>query len=312
MRDADIAMYRAKSLGKARHEMFHPGMHDRAVAQLQLDNDLRRAIERQEFQNYYQPIVSLVETGRIVGFEALVRWQHPRRGVISPAEFIPRAEETGLIIPLGEWVLREACRQMQAWQAQFPQPTEGKYVAPLTISVNISGKQFTQPNLLEQIKQILQETGLDARSLKLEITESTIMENAESATAMLLEMQALGIGLSIDDFGTGYSSLGYLNRFPVDTLKIDRSFVMDVGDDAEKIEIIRTVVLLARNLGMNVVAEGVETIKELTQLKVLDCQNGQGYFFSRPLNSEAAAALLTEISDHEFTMFDPNQLHRTD
>lgn len=264
MRDADIAMYHAKALGKARHEMFHPGMHDQAVAQLQLDNDLRRAIERQEFQNYYQPIVSLVETGRIVGFEALVRWQHPRRGVIPPTEFIPRAEETGLIIPLGEWVLREACRQMRAWQAQFPRPTEGGYLAPLTISVNLSGKQFSQPNLLEQIKQILQETGLDARSLKLEITESTIMENAESATAMLLEMQALGIGLSIDDFGTGYSSLGYLNRFPVDTLKIDRSFVMDVDADAEKIEIIRTVVMLARNLGMNVVAEGVETIKELT------------------------------------------------
>lgn len=241
-----------------------------------------------------------------------MRWQHPRRGVIPPAEFIPGAEETGLIIPLGEWVLREACCQMRAWQAQFPRPTKGRYLAPIIISVNISSKQFSQPNLLEQIKQILQETGLDARSLKLEITESTIMENAESATAMLLEMQALGIGLSIDDFGTGYLSLGYLNRFPVDTLKIDRSFVMDVDDDAEIVEIIRTVVMLARDLGMNVVAEGVETTKELAQLKVLDCENGQGYFFSRPLNSEAAAALLTESSDHEFTIFDPNQLQRTD
>jgi diguanylate cyclase (GGDEF)-like protein/PAS domain S-box-containing protein len=297
LRDADTAMYHhAKVQGPARHEVFHPGMHDRAVAQMQLENDLRRAIERQEFQVYYQPIVSLEETSKINGFEALVRWQHPKRGVISPTEFIPRAEETGLIVPLGYWVLREACQQMRAWQVQFPADP------PLTISVNISGKQFSQPNLIEQIKQILQETELDACSLKLEITESTIMENAESATDMLLAMRALGIELAVDDFGTGYSSLGHLNRFPVNTLKIDRSFVVSVDTDVEKMEIIRTVVMLARNLGMNVVAEGVETSKELSQLKALECEGGQGYFFSRPLNSEAAAALLAENSSCEFTV----------
>ena len=283
--DADTTMYRAKVLGKGRYEVFDKTMHTQAMALLQLENDLRRAIERQEFRLHYQPIVSL-KSNRVTGFEALARWQHPERGLVSPAEFIPVAEETGLIVPIGAWVLREACRQMRAWQVQFP------VHSPLTISVNISGKQFSQPDLIKQIKQILHETGLDARSLKLEITESVLMENAESAVAMIVQLQNLGIRLSMDDFGTGYSSLSYLHRFPIDTLKIDRSFVNDVDVDAEKIEIISTVVALAWNLGMDVVAEGVETKKQMYQLKALKCEFGQGYFFSRPLDSEKAGALI--------------------
>ena len=285
LRDADTTMYRAKLLGKGRYEVFDKTMHIQAMALLQLENDLRRAIERLEFRLHYQPIVSL-KSNRVTGFEALVRWQHPERGLVSPAEFIPVAEETGLIIPIGTWVLREACRQMRAWQVQFP------VHSPLTMSVNLSGKQFSQPDLIDQIKQILHETGLDPRSLKLEITESVLMENAESAVAMIVQLQNLGIRLSMDDFGTGYSSLSYLHRFPIDTLKIDRSFVNDVDVDAEKIEIISTVVALAWNLGMDVVAEGVETKKQMYQLRALKCEFGQGYFFSRPLDSDKAGALI--------------------
>jgi len=292
LRDADIAMYRAKVRGRACYEVFDVTMHDHAVAQLQLENDLRRAIEKQEFQLYYQPIICL-KTGGLRGFEALVRWQR-RDNLVSPAEFIPIAEETGLIVPLGWWVLREACCQMRSWQRQFGSAVMLSLGGPLTISVNISSKQFLQPNLIEQIKQILQETELDARSLKLEITESTFMENADSATAMLLEMQRLGIRLAIDDFGTGYSSLSYLNRFPTDTLKIDRSFVMGMSSELESLEIVRIVVMLARNLGMDVVAEGVETSEQLAQLKALQCHNGQGYLFSKPLPSKGATTLLSE------------------
>lgn len=285
LRDADTAMYHAKALGKSRYQIFDTGMHIRAVALLQLETDLRRALQRHEFQVHYQPIVSL-QNQKLSGFEALLRWNHPERGLISPTEFIPVAEETGLIIPLGEWVLREACCQMRIWQEEFPAAPD------LTISVNISGKQFSQPNLVEQIQNTLQQTGLDPHSLKLEITESRFMENVDSTVAMLLELQALGIQLSMDDFGTGYSSLSYLNRFPINTLKIDRSFISSVDTDAEKLEIIRTVVMLAWNLGMDVVAEGVETAEQFAQLKILKCESGQGYFFSKPLNSTTAQNLI--------------------
>lgn len=285
LRDADTAMYHAKSMGKARYQIFDTAMHVRAVALLQLETDLRRAIERQEFQLHYQPIVSL-ENQKIIGFEALIRWLHPERGLISPAEFISVAEETGLIIPLGGWVLQEACRQMQYWKQEF------LVAHNLTISVNISGKQFSQTDFIAQIQQILQETGLDAHRLKLEITESVLMDNVESTTSTLLELQALGIQLSMDDFGTGYSSLSYLSRFPVNTLKIDRSFIQSVDTDAEKLEIIRTVVLLAQSLGMNAVAEGIETAPQLAQLRELQCESGQGYFFSVPLDSKMAEELL--------------------
>lgn len=288
LRDADTAMYHAKSLGKARYELFDQTMHARVVAFLQLDNDLRRAVERQEFQLYYQPIVSL-QTGKLTGFETLVRWRHPERGLISPDEFIQIAEETGLIIPLGEWILYEACHQAHQWHLRFPSDV------PLSISVNLSGKQFSQPNLAEQIGQILHRTSLDPRQLKLEITESVIMENSHLSTNTLMQLKALGLELCIDDFGTGYSSLSYLHRFPIDILKADRSFVstMDLGDDDNsRLEITQTIVLLAHKLGIKVVAEGVESNRQLTYLKGMGCEYGQGYYFSKPLNRDAAEALL--------------------
>ena len=287
LRDADTAMYRAKALGKARSEVFGKDMHTLAVARLQLEMDLRRAIERQEFRLHYQPIIFL-ETGKIHGFEALVRWQHPDRGLIHPTEFIPVAEETGLIVPIGQWVLREACHQMHIWQEQSSNNFS------LTISVNLSRKQFTQSNLVEQIEQILQETKLDPRNLSLEITESIVMENAEAATSMLLHLGALGMQLHMDDFGTGYSSLSYLHRFPINTLKIDRSFISRIGNDAENLEIVQAIMTLAHSLGMKVTAEGVETAEQLAQLRVLKCEYVQGYFFSKPVNSEMAKALIAK------------------
>ena len=295
LRDADMAMYRAKSLGKNRHEVFDKVMHDRAMRLLQLETDLRRAVERNELLLHYQPIISL-ETGKIAGFEALVRWHHPADGFISPVEFIPIAEETGLIIPLGKWVLREACRQMRAWM------TGGETLErPLSISVNLSSKQFTQPDLIEQVASILRETGLPATCLKLEITESMVMENVETAVRMLSELRALGVELSMDDFGTGYSSLSYLHRFPLNTLKIDRSFVMRMTDNAENGEIVRTIITLARSLEMNVVAEGVETQGQLEQLRILDCDFGQGFLFSRPVDIEGATHLLADIDFYDFS-----------
>ncbi|EDX70671.1 PAS fold family [Coleofasciculus chthonoplastes PCC 7420] len=288
LRDADIAMYRAKELGKARHEIFDKIMHARALELLRLENDLRRALERQEFEVYYQPITSLV-TGMLTGFEALVRWRHPELGLVSPAEFIPVAEDTGLIIPLGEWVLHEACRQLRMWHTQFPTPE------PLKMSVNLSGKQIKEPDLIEQIDHILAETGLDGSFLKLEITESILMENAETVTKMLLQLRARNIQLSVDDFGTGYSSLSYLHRFPVNTLKIDRSFVSKMNPKNRNTEIIRTIITLAHSLRMDVIAEGVETLEQLTELKLLNCEQGQGYLFSKPLTKCAAGLLLGGI-----------------
>lgn len=285
LRDADIAMYRAKDNGKARYELFDTVMHTRAVALLKLENDLRRAIERQEFRVFYQPIISL-QTDQIAGFEALVRWEHPERGFVSPDEFIPLSEETGLIMEIGHFVLRESCRQMREWQKSLQRP--------LMLSVNLSGKQFIQPNLIGQIKGILDETDFDPRWLRLEITESVVMENAEAATSMLLQLRELGAHLSIDDFGTGYSSLSYLHRFPVTTLKIDRSFIGRMGEGDENSEIVRTIMTLANNLGMEVVAEGVETEEQLAQLRTLKCEYGQGYLFSRPVNAEAAEMLILD------------------
>jgi diguanylate cyclase (GGDEF)-like protein len=287
LRDADIAMYRAKDNGKARYELFDTIMHTRAVALLKLENDLRRAIERQEFRIFYQPIVSL-DTDQIAGFEALVRWEHPDRGMVSPDEFIPISEETGLIMDIGLWVLQESCMQVRQWQTLFQRP--------LTLSVNLSGKQFVQTNLIEQIKQALQATDFDPRMLRLEITESVVMENAEAAASMLLQLRDLGVNLSIDDFGTGYSSLSYLHRFPVSTLKIDRSFIGRMGEGNENAEIVRTIMTLASNLGMEVVAEGVENEEQLAQLRALKCEYGQGYLFSMPVDAHAAKGLLLENS----------------
>ncbi|MEH2208622.1 MAG: EAL domain-containing protein [Nostoc sp.] len=285
LRDADIAMYRAKALGKARHEIFDSTMYTQVTQLLELEMDLRRAVERQEFQVYYQPII-LLETYKIIGFEALVRWQHPQHGLVSPDNFIPLAEETGLIIPIGYWVLGEACRQMRVWQLQFPTDP------PLTISVNLSTKQFSQPSLIDKINQIMQETGLEVGSLKLEITESVLMENIQLATFMLLQLQQMNIQLHLDDFGIGYSSLSYLHRFPSNALKIDRSFIAKIGANGENLEIVQAIVALAQSLNIDVIAEGVETLEQLAQLRVMKCKYAQGYFFSQPLDSKSVETLI--------------------
>ncbi|MEG5039334.1 MULTISPECIES: EAL domain-containing protein [unclassified Microcoleus] len=323
LRDADTAMYRAKELGRSRHEVFNSSMHAHALRLLQLENDLRRAIEsirepaREEdfppspesalpplspapqFIIHYQPIVSIA-TNTITSFEALVRWQHPERGLVSPGEFITIAEETGLIVPLGRWVLRTACHQIRQWQQLFPSNP------PLSVSVNISVKQFSQPNLIEYIDQVLAETHLDGSSLKLEITESVLIENSESVTAMLVQLRTRNIHLCIDDFGTGYSSLSYLHRFPTNTLKIDRSFVSRMGGEfdfskggIDPTEIVRSIVTLSHNLGMDVVAEGVEEASQLSILKGLKCEYAQGFFFSKPVDSQTAAALIRQQAENQ-------------
>jgi diguanylate cyclase (GGDEF)-like protein/PAS domain S-box-containing protein len=285
LRAADTAMYRAKVSGKGRCEVFNTEMHSLAVNRLKLESDLRRAIERGEFSLNYQPIVSLA-ANRIVGFEALIRWNRPHVGMVSPAEFITTAEETGMIIPIGQWVLREACERARAWNAAHPNSPA------VTMSVNISFKQFAQPDLVIQIRRALQESGLDPALLKLEITESLAMSDAERSETILWLLKGLGIGLSIDDFGTGYSSLSYLRRFPVNTLKIDRSFIAGIGNDTEGAEIVRTIVTLSHNLGLDVVAEGVETAEHAAMLKEFGCDFAQGYFYYRPLDQVAAEALL--------------------
>jgi diguanylate cyclase (GGDEF)-like protein len=276
IRDADTAMYRAKDRGKARCEIFDTAMHTRAVTLLRLESDLRRALEKDELCVYYQPIVSLA-SGELHGFEALVRWQHPERGIVSPDDFVPLAEETGLILPIGLRVLWDACNQLRKWQ-QYSLSNRD-----LIMSVNLSGKQLMQPDLIERIEEVLRESQINPWHLKLEITETVVMENPELAAVTLAKLRSLGVRLSIDDFGTGYSSLSYLNRFPVDTLKIDRSFVTSLNAADENLQIVKTIVTLAGNLGMQVVAEGVETEEQLEQLRSLKCQYGQGYLFSKPL-----------------------------
>jgi diguanylate cyclase (GGDEF)-like protein len=296
LRDADTAMYRAKAQGKACYEVFDKGMHTHAVYLLQMENDLRRAIDREELRVYYQPIVAL-DNGQLAGFEALIRWQHPERGFINPSDFIPLAEDTGLIVPLGLWILKRACQQLSKWQWQAPANRS------LFMSVNLSGKQVAVPSLVSDIREILEETHVDAKHLKLEITESAVMENAEMAARLLKRLKDLGVQLSIDDFGTGYSSLSYLHRFPVNTLKIDRSFVGRIGEAAENIEIVRTVISLAENMGMEVVAEGVETLSQLTQLRKLKCQYGQGYLFSRPVDAASVSEWISKKPHWQESLF---------
>ncbi|MBM3989495.1 MAG: EAL domain-containing protein [Planctomycetes bacterium] len=289
LRDADTAMYRAKASGRARHALFDSAMHAHAVQQLQIERDLRRAIERHEMRVHYQPIVSLA-TGTIGGFEALVRWTHSERGPISPADFIPIAEETGLIVPLGRWVLRQACMELATWQRKLGNPRA------CTLSVNLSSKQLNQPDLAHQIAQILVETGVKGEDLQLEITESAILEHPDAAKSILLKLKELGLKLSIDDFGTGYSSLSYLQRFPIDSLKIDRSFVQHLGSErgehSDDARIARTIVMIGRNLGKSVVAEGVETAAQLSLMRAVECDHAQGYFFSKAVDGDAAMALM--------------------
>jgi diguanylate cyclase (GGDEF)-like protein len=291
LRDADIAMYRAKENGKARYEMFDHDMHARAVTRLQLESDLRQAVEQKQFAVYYQPIMSL-ETGRLAGFEALVRWNHPRHGVVAPADFIPAAEETGLIVPIGQWVLEEACKKVREWQVSSPGHRN------LSLSVNLAARQISQPDLTDRIKSALEESKLHPHSLKLELTESVVMENAEAAAQTFKQLRSLGVQLSIDDFGTGYSSLSYLHRFPLNYLKIDRSFVMRMTRDNDN-AIVKTISTLAHNLGMEVIAEGIETEEQYQQLKNLGCEFGQGYLFSRPVDAEGALNLLTKDFQRE-------------
>jgi diguanylate cyclase (GGDEF)-like protein/PAS domain S-box-containing protein len=283
LRDADTAMYRAKALGRDRHEIFDDAMHSRAVAVLKLEADLRRALDRGELRLLYQPIVSLA-TDRPVGFEALVRWQHPERGLLTPDDFVPLAEETGLVIPLGHFVLREAARVARQGQDAMPKNPG------FSISVNLSAREFAQTGLVDRIEGLLAEYALEPSRLRVEITESVIMGDPEAAIARCLTLRDLGVGIDIDDFGTGYSSLSYLRRFPVDALKIDRSFVGGMGGRPEDLEIVRAIVSLAIALGIKTVAEGVETAEQLLLVKDLGCGFGQGYLFGPPVDSEEAIA----------------------
>jgi diguanylate cyclase (GGDEF)-like protein/PAS domain S-box-containing protein len=289
LRDADTAMYQAKSLGRARYEVFSQGMRAKVPDLAEIETDLWRALERDELVLDYQPIVSL-STGRIAGFEALLRWMHPSRGIVSPLEFISVAEETGLIIPIGQWVLNQACRQTREWQKRYPQNP------PLHISVNLSPKQFMQRDLIDQISLALDGGGLSPANLKVEITEGVVMQNVESTMQMLGQLQALGIAISLDDFGTGYSSLSYLHRFPISTLKIDQSFVSSMSNNQESLEIVRTILGLARNLKMEVIAEGVETLEQAVELTAMNCDYGQGYYFSKALNANNAVRFLSSDS----------------
>jgi diguanylate cyclase (GGDEF)-like protein/PAS domain S-box-containing protein len=285
LRDADLAMYRAKQGASGCCEVFDSNMYESAVALLKLETDLRRAIERDEFVIHYQPIVSL-ETGRVLGFEALVRWRHPERGLVMPDQFIPTAEETGLIVPIGWWALRTAAKQMREWQQIFPADP------PLSISVNISGKLFLAPSMSSRLLDILRECDLDPASLRLEITESAIMDHRDAAVAELTRLRAAGVKLHVDDFGTGYSSLTYLQRFAYDSLKIDRSFVSGMRQEEGGMALVRAIVALGKMLNMNVIAEGVETPEQYHWLHAMECPEGQGFWFSRPLDRVAAARLL--------------------
>jgi len=288
LRDADTAMYRAKAHGRARHALFDTAMHAHVLRQLQLEAELRRAVERGEMFVQYQPIVALGE-GRVTGVEALARWRSTERGLVEPSEFIPVAEETGLIQPLGRWVLREACIEAMQWRSQSS-------AGACTLSVNLSSKQLSQPDLANVIDEVLRETELPAEHLQLEITESAILDHPEAAANTLRRLKQLGVRLSIDDFGTGYSSLSYLQRFPIDALKIDRSFVQHLGVDraidGDDARIVRAIVMIGRNLGKQVIAEGVETADQLALLRDVGCDFAQGYFFAKPLDGAACRNLL--------------------
>lgn len=287
VRNADLAMYGAKINGKGRYYVFDTTMTTHAMDRLKLEIDLRHALERHELRLFYQPIIAL-NSQLIIGMEALIRWQHPQRGMVAPAAFIPLAEETGLILPIGQWVLEEACRQACVWQTQYPSPV------PLVMSVNLSARQFEQPTLVQDIEEALRKSGMQPQMLKLEITESVIMHHAETVSAKLNELKTLGIQLAIDDFGTGYSSLAYLKRFPIDTLKIDRSFVKSIAQSAEDVAIVRTIMSLAKTLGLDVTAEGIETAEQLTLLQTLGSDSAQGFFCAKPLPCDEIAMLLAQ------------------
>ncbi len=297
LRNADVAMYDAKSRGKSRYAVYHPGMYAAVVERMELEADLRRAVERGEFVLHYQPIVDL-SGGRMTGVEALVRWQHPVRGLIPPLSFISAAEETGLIVPLGRWVLFEACREIQRWRDLYPE------MAPLSMSVNLSGRQLQHAEIVDDVAAALAETGLNPHALVLEITESVMMQDTEAAITKLHAIKALGVRLAIDDFGTGYSSLSYLQRFPVDILKVDKSFLDNLGVGAERSDLAQAIIALGHTLNLQTVAEGIEHADQLDRLRVLRCDSGQGYLFSRPVDGAAIEALLLGVSD---SLTDPRE-----
>ena len=301
MRKADIAMYGAKGRGKARYQMFDPSMNTRALKRLGFESDLRRILEREEFVVHYQPMVSL-ETGNVLGLEALVRWVHPERGLVPPSEFIPVAEDTGLIVDIGRRVLKEACVQVREWQVRYPSEP------PLRANVNLSAKQFHQPDLAGDIAEVLEETNLDPRNLELEITETVVMEDARATLAILGALKSLGVRLAIDDFGTGYSSLAYLRRFPVDTLKIDGVFVAGLGESTEDEVIVAAMIGLAQDLGVTAIPEGVETVEQLQRLHEMGCDVAQGFYLSRPLPTEAVGAMLCRnlLGDGSWELRDPS------
>jgi len=296
LRNADLAMYRAKGAAKGGHEVFEPGMHTAVLERLELEADLRRAVEREELRLLYQPIVELA-SGRTIGVEALVRWQHPSRGLVSPAAFIPLAEETGIIVPIGRWVLAEACRQGAAWQGAAwptdarPVTSEIPGIAPLTVSVNLSGQQLHDAALVADVAAALRDSGLPPSSLVLEITESVLMRDTEVTLATLGALKALGVRLAMDDFGTGYSSLSYLQRFPIDILKIDKAFVDGVARSGSDAAVARTIIALGDTPALRTVAEGVETAAQREALGRLGCEFGQGYLFARPLPADEIVGL---------------------
>ena len=282
LRDADIAMYRAKEKGKACYEVFDRQMYLETLKTIELESNLRLALEQNQFSLYYQPIISLAN-GTLTGFESLIRWQHPEKSFISPVDFIPIAEDTGLIVQIGDWVLKTACQQLRTWQQQF---TAIPNVNSLKISINVASQQLQEPNFIEKLDKILAETGLNPNCLRLEITERALVDSEHNTNHTLTEIKRRGIKLSIDDFGTGYSSLSYLRRLPIDNLKIDRSFVENINSNTESLEIVKTIITLAQTLKMDAIAEGIETREQRDRLKALGCEYAQGYLFSKPLSVE--------------------------
>ncbi len=285
LRDADIAMYRAKAQGKACFAIFSPELRKQAFIRLELENEIRRAIENHEFQLYYQPIYRLWSE-QVAGFEALIRWNHPTRGLLLPDAFLHVAEESDLILMIGDWVLRQACGQLSRWHAAYPDLSE------LSVNVNISSKQIAQPDFVEKVQLVLQETGLKPEALKLEITESAVIQNQAVANECFNRLNNLGIQLHVDDFGTGYSSLSYLQHFPIHCIKIDRSFIQEIGKPGKNADLVRTMIMMARDLGMEAIAEGIETEEQLRQLEGLSCKFGQGFLLSRPMDERTAESLL--------------------
>ena len=290
LRDADTALYQAKRSGRDRYKFFSPEMHTTARESLQIETDLRNAVETGQFEAFYQPIVEL-EDESLAGFEALVRWNHPTRGLVSPVEFIGLAEESGLIFPIGEWMLRSACKQLSIWKSAHPEAKD------IWVSVNVSAKQFIQKDLVTLVSTTLRETGLAPEALKLELTESAMAENLDYVVEVMEKLKSIGVRLSIDDFGTGYSSLSNLHRLPLNSLKIDRAFVQQMDTSSESDEIIRTIVSLARSLDLKVIAEGLESREQLAKLRTLECQMGQGYYYSRPLDAAAAEAYILDSAN---------------